>query len=116
MAIKLNTKALDFAHELMKTHKVDHHYGQGKESMHGITQPETHEYLKNHTDHEYGLWFLGINTSAAQNSPEQYLYPYGDFQVIHRALVEKISKQAFKDHHHEIAQAAEELLKRIDKK
>lgn len=116
MSIKLHTKALEHARQLVHENKVDHQYGQGKESMHGIAPQDALKYLTDHSAHDYGLWFLGMNTHAPENSPEHYLYPIGDFKVLHRALVEKVAKQALKDHHHEIAQAAEELLKKIDKK
>lgn len=116
MPIKIHPRGFEFAQSLIKEGKVDHQYGQGKESQHGVTPADTDKYLENHSIHDYGLWFLGINTHAQEGSINQYLYPYGDFEKIHRALVEKIIKQAHKDHHADIVHAAQELLDHIDKK
>jgi hypothetical protein len=112
MPIRLFTKGSENAHKLIKEGKIDTH---AERIDHHTGQTHIQEYLKNHSVQEYGLWCLATNKHAPENSPEHYLYPYGDFQNVKRSMVIDIEREAGKHRHLDIVAAAQELLKRIDK-
>ena len=114
MAIKLNKAAYDHAVEIIKNGlEVEHDVSNWKE-----VKPDADEetrYLNTHSLDEYGLWFLGINTDAPQDSKERFLYPYGDFSVLHKSGLIAAEQEAGNKHHHDIKSAAQKLLEMVKK-
>lgn len=110
MSVKLNKAALDHAESMIKNGlEVEHDSGNWNEVK---PTPDEHvRFLNTHSLDEYGLWFLGINSDADQNSKDKYLYPYGDFSVLHKSALVAIEQQAAKDH--EIKVAVQKLLSLI---
>lgn len=112
MSIKLNKAAFDHAAEIIKDGlEVEHDTSNWNEVK--PTVDEQARYLNTHSLDEYGLWFLGINSDADQNSKDKFVYPYGDFSVLHKSALIVAEQQATQAHAHEIKSAAQKLLAMI---
>lgn len=105
MALKLNPQAIERAQYIIKAGEIDH---TGVDFL--PTQDDIAKFLETHTMEEYGQWFLAIDTEAPENIKDRYLYPYGDFNIVHKQALEHIAKEAPA----EIAQAAQQLISLID--
>ncbi|HVW99823.1 MAG TPA: hypothetical protein VHA52_05250 [Candidatus Babeliaceae bacterium] len=115
MAIKLNEEALSYAEKLIDGKLEVEHGKKWNWQEHRPTPDESAKFLNTHyLRTEYGLWFLGIDTEKPDTSKEHYVYPYGDLKIVHREALVAARDKANKDGHHEIARAAEKLLKLID--
>src|SRR5260221_8729468 len=116
MPIKLNPKSVEFAKQLIKDGKFDGNHGN--QCKKNSTPEEVQRFLEDHTYHEYGNWFLGMNTRAPQEQQDHYVYPHGKLNhaIVCRAILLDTQKAAFADHHKDIAQAAQDLIDLIDKK
>jgi hypothetical protein len=64
----------------------------------------------------YGLWFLGIEPDAAEDTKERYHFPIGDFTDVYRQGLVHAEQRAAQNDHDAIAKAARELLERLDAK
>lgn len=112
MAIKLNNAAYDHAVSIIKKGlEVEHDTNNWTEVQ--ATPDEQVRYLKNHGLEKYGTWFLGIDTDADPKSKDKYVYPFGDFSVLHKSALLVAVKQAEKDQDEEIKKAASQLLAMI---
>jgi len=112
MSIKINQAAYDHAVEIIKDGlEVEHDVSNWKEVKPDVD--EMARYLNTHSLDEYGLWFLGINSDADQNSKDKFVYPYGDFAVLHKSALIAAEQEAGNKHHHEIKEAAKKLLAMI---
>lgn len=117
MSIHLNEKAYKHAIELIKQNKFivdDNSSSQWK--SHNPHNEAIQEYLKNHTVHEYGLWFLAIDNRVNINEITHYALPCGDFTQIHKGALFQILKEAKKHHYLDIEKAVEHLIDLIEKK
>jgi len=109
MAIKINKAGYDHAVEIIKDGlEVEHDTSNWNEVKPDVD--EMARFLNTHSLDEYGLWFLGINTDADQNSKDKYVYPYGDFSVLHKSGLIAAEQESGNKHHHEIKSAAQKLL------
>ena len=112
MAIKLNKAAYDHAIAIIKNGlEVEHDTNNWNEVK--ATRDEENRYLITHTLDEYGLWFLGIDTDADPNDRSKFVYPFGDFSVLHKSALLAAEKQATQDGDQEIKQAVSQLLAMI---
>ncbi len=117
MSIHLNEKAYKQAMELIKENRFivdDNHSSKWKK-----LNPDNNamnDYLKNHTIHEYGLWFLGINNRIDNNETIHYQLPYGDFTNLHKGALFQALKEAHNYHYHDIQKAIEHLIELVEKK
>lgn len=59
-------------------------------------------------------WHLGVNEDANEGTKARYAFPYGDFTKVNRAALIHAEQRASQNDHTEIAQAAEQLLERLD--
>ncbi len=115
MSIKLNKLAYDHAVEIIKDGlEVEHDISNWEEVK--PSQDEQVRHLNTHTLDEYGLWFLGIDTDADTNDKSKFVYPYGDFSVLHKSALIAAEQQAGQKHHQEIKSAVQKLLAMVGNK
>jgi len=116
MRITLNKKAYAFAQQMIHDDNFDDKRGRADEKKAKPTSTMEDEFLKSHSWEEYGRWYLGAHHDRPENNKDRYQFPMGDFQKIHRSDLLAIQKDAHAQHFPDIAQAAQELVDRIDKK
>lgn len=83
--------------------------------QHAPTNTEKDHFFDTHSVKEYGQWFLGRDLNQPETSNKHWVYPYGDFQMVHKGGLEDVVKRANEDQCPEIANAAKELLNLINK-
>lgn len=112
MAIKLNKAAYDLAVSMIKNGlEVEHDANNWDEVQANLS--EQVRYLRTHGLEQYGTWFLGIDTDADPKSKDKYVYPFGDFSVLHKSALLVAVKKAEQDQDEEIKKAASQLLAMI---
>ncbi len=112
MAIKLNKAAYDLAASMIKKGlEIEHDTNNWDEVQ--ATPSEQVRYLNTHGLEQYGTWFLGTNTDADPKDKSKFVYPFGDFSVVHKSALLVAIKQAGQDGDQEIKKAAEQLLAMI---
>jgi hypothetical protein len=113
MAIKLNQAGYDHAVAIIKNGlEVEQDTNNWDEIK--ATEDEIIRYLDSHTLSEYGEWFLGIDTEADPNDKSKYIYPFGDFNVLHKGALTLIEKEAARANHADIKKAVQQLLELVD--
>jgi len=112
MAIKLHKEGYEHAEEMiMLGVEVDHIPNNWAEVK--PTVDDELNYIDSHSRDEYGLWYLGIDTSIPSDNRDKFVYPYGDFNVVQKSALIVAEEQAKKNNHDEIAVAARALLKMV---
>ncbi len=115
MAIKLNKSAYEHAVEIIKNGlEVEPDTNRSWEEE-KATDDEEIRYLNTHTLNEYGLWFLGVDTDADPEDRSKFVYPFGDFNVVHKSALLVAKKEAAKNGDKEIEEAARKLLEMVDR-
>ena len=112
MAIKLNTAGYEHAESMIKKAVEVEHVSNNWEQVKPTVDEELH-YIEAHSLDEYGQWFLGINTEAPVENRSKYVYPFGDFKVVHVSALIIAEEVAGKKHQHEIKDVAHQLLTKI---
>lgn len=115
MAVKLNSRAFDYAKELI----TEGHFVFDDRDAWSEHQPSTaqeNEFIHDHGITEYGRWYLGIDDQKAEDSKEHYAFPYGDFKNVHRCGVLSAESRAGQYKHFDIERAAAHLHGMIDAK
>lgn len=113
MSIRLHQPGFAYAKERIKVGEVchdDHAAWKEDES----TKDELLRFSNNHSISEYGQWFLAIDTDQTQESLQRYLLPHGDLHEVHRCALLEVQRVSKEKGYHDIAQAAQELLRMID--
>lgn len=64
----------------------------------------------------YGLWHLGLDTDASEETKDRYGFPYGDFSEVNRAAIIHAKQRASQNDHDDVYEAADDLLRRIDER
>ena len=64
----------------------------------------------------YGDWHLAVDPDASEETKGRYHFPYGDFSTVNRAALIHAKQRASQNDHDEIAEAADDLLQRLDEK
>jgi hypothetical protein len=113
MTVELNEKALEHARSLIRKGQTAKDV-RDDWSEHAPTADEQNAYLDKHGWNEYGLWFLGIDTEASEETKGRYEFPYGDFRRVHRCGVISAESRAAQYDHDEIAKALAELHEMLD--
>lgn len=113
MAITLNRAGLKYAEERIREGEFDSFDTDWSEIQ--PTNDEVLHFVDAHDMQEYGLWFLGINNEVPAQLKEHYVYPHGDLKLVQKCALEVTAKEASQKGHKEIADAAEKLLRAIDK-
>ena len=112
MAKKLNKAGYDLAKQMIgHGFELEHDENNWKEVQPTLT--EAVEYLNAHDLDQYGTWFLGIDTEADQKDKSKFVYPFGDFKVVHKSALLDSEKKARANKDNEIAEAAKRLLQLI---
>jgi hypothetical protein len=112
MAIIFNQAAYDRAKYLIEKGEIETFDADWNEEK--PTIDEIIHYLDAHYLGEYGLWFLGIDKDEPEDVKERYVYPYGDLKTVQRCALVHTIKEAEKNGHKEIVDAAKKLLEMVD--
>jgi len=113
MAVVLNEQSYEHATNLIKDRKIV--LDQiGDWSRHQPTVAKENQFIHDHGLHEYGKWHLGIDESETEISKERYLFPYGDFDNIHRCAVLAAESRASQYKYLTIKWAAAHLHELLD--
>jgi hypothetical protein len=72
--------------------------------------------IEKHGYEGYGAWHLAIDADANENTKGRYRFPYGDFTKVNRAALIHGKQRAAQNDHHEIEQAFDDLLQRLDQR
>jgi len=115
MAVTLHKPGYDYAVAIIKKGLEIEHDSNNWEAV-KPTQDEIVRYLNTHTLDEYGLWFLGIDSSRDPKDKSKFMYPYGDFKVLHKSALIAALKEAAKNNHEEIKTAAQKLVAMVGTK
>jgi hypothetical protein len=71
-------------------------------------------YLADHSVYDYGQWFLGTKADTPKDAKEHFEFPIGNFNKVYRSGIIAAKHRAAQFKHHEIEEAAAELLDLID--
>lgn len=77
---------------------------------------QENEHVKQHGYDGFGEWHLGLHPDASEDTKGRYAFPYGDFCTVNRAALIHAKQRATQNGHQEIADAADDLLERLDAK
>ncbi len=72
--------------------------------------------IERHGYDGYGAWHLAVDPDASEETKKRYAFPYGDFNKVNRAALIHGKQRAVQNDHDEIAEAADDLLRRLDGK
>src|SRR6266850_2682421 len=113
MAVKLNTRAFDYAKELITEGQF---VSDDKDawSEHRPSAGQENEFIREHGFREYGRWYLGINDEKPEDTKGHFEFPYGDFKDVHRCGVLSAESRAGQYKHFDIERAAAHLHGMID--
>jgi hypothetical protein len=110
MAIQLNEKGYNRAVYIIDN-GLEIIYQSSWEAVKPTENTED-QFIETHTLEEYGENFLGIDTDAGAEELSKYVFPWGDFYVLHVSAL----KLAEAHGPEEIKQAARKLLDKIEAK
>ncbi len=115
MTVELNEAALSHARGLLSRNDVvDDERDDWSE--HAPTTEEANAVIERRGIAEYAKWHLGEDTDATEGTKGRYLFPYGDFQRLHRCAVISGESRAGQHDHPAVEAAFKELLAAIDRK
>jgi hypothetical protein len=84
-------------------------------SEHQPTAEEENRFIEQNGYGEYGKWHLGIDLREREDTKGHYMFPYGDFENVHRCGVLSAESRAGQRKYVDIEAAATHLLGMIDK-
>lgn len=115
MAVTLNKVGFDRAMALVSSgFEVEHESSAWQEAK--PNENDQARFLETHTLEEYGSWFLGVNPEADQEDRSKFVYPFGDFNVVHKGALEAAARDAAQKGEAAIKGAADKLLGMLHKK
>lgn len=77
---------------------------------------EENDVIESHGYDGFGRWHLAIEEGASEETKGRFGFPYGDFRKLNRAALIHAKQRAAQNDHDDIAQAADDLLQRLDDK
>jgi hypothetical protein len=113
--IRLNAGALAYAKKVIHRGHVLAN-GQGAWREHRPSGTEENEFIRLHGFDEYAKWHLGIDDRYAENTKGRYKFAYGDFQNVHRCALLAVKSRGAEYKHHDIEDAAVQLMEMISSK
>ena len=86
MSLKLHQSAYEYAQKLIQNRRcvLDQ---RGDWTDHKPARSAARKFIETHGLAEYGRWHLGEDDEGAEDSKRRYLFPYGDFNNVHRCAV-----------------------------
>lgn len=113
MAIIVNKAGYDHAISIIKKGlEVDHSATNWEEVR--PSRDEEVRFLNTHSLDEYGQWFLGIKTDSDPQDTKKFVYPFGDFSILHKSALIAAEKNGAQFGHEEIKAVAHKLLEMIN--
>jgi hypothetical protein len=113
MAVKLNSRAFDFAKGLIKEGRVVLDV-MDDWSEHQPSAQQENEFIAEHGFGEYQKWHLGIDDEQDEDNKSRYKFPYGDFENVHRCGVIAAEVRAAQRKYTDIEVAAAHLHGMLD--
>ena len=77
---------------------------------------QENEHIEAHGYDGYGDWHLAVDLDAAEDTKKRYAFPYGDLRKVNRAALVHAKQRAVQNGHAQIAEAADDLLRRVDRR
>ena len=113
MSVKFNKSGYDRAVEIIENGlEVEHDTNNWEEVK--PTVDEELQFIDTHTLEEYGEWFLGIRDEPElKNDRKKFIYPFGDFKVLHKSALLVSKRLAEKNRDNEIASKIDKLLEML---
>ncbi|MCU4182783.1 hypothetical protein K6U06_00280 [Acidiferrimicrobium sp. IK] len=108
---KVNDAAVKKARQLIADGKVDTDTSWSDDSP---STDEQNAMVDQHGYDAFGEWHLAIDPDAGEETKSRYRFPYGDFTNVSRAGVIHAKQRASQNGHRQVAEAAADLLRRID--
>lgn len=108
---RVNKAAMAQARELIDDGKVD---TSTEWSDAAPSTEDQNEVIDRDGYEAFGTWHLGIDTGASEGTKGRFGFPYGDFAKVNRAALIHAKQRAAQNDHDDIAEAADELLQRVD--
>ena len=114
MTVRLNRTAVQFAQRVI---------GNGKAvwderddwSEHQPSTRRENTFIRAHGFGEYAKWHLGFDDNEPDDTKEHYMFPYGDFEFVHRCGLLAAESRAGQYKHTAIEAAAARLLGMLEK-
>ncbi|MCU1447667.1 hypothetical protein [Cryobacterium sp.] len=113
MAVTLNKKAFAHARELVRKDKVVRDE-RDDWSEHAPSAAAENAFLDKHDFDAFGLWHLGVDADASEDTKGRYSFPIGDFTKVHRCAVISAESRVGQHDHDDIEDALKKLLEQID--
>jgi hypothetical protein len=108
MAVKLNDRAFDHAKKLINDGKFVFD-DRDAWSEHQPSAADENSFIEKHGYREYGLWYLGIDDEAPDDTKSHYKFPYGDFRKVHRCGLLAAESRAGQRKYYDIERAVAHL-------
>jgi hypothetical protein len=75
---------------------------------------QENDHIDAHGYDGYGAWHLAVDPEASEDTKKRYAFPYGDLRRVNRAALIHAKQRAVQNDHPEVADAADDLLRRLD--
>jgi hypothetical protein len=113
MSLKLHQSAYEYAQKLIQNRRcvLDQ---RGDWTDHKPARSAARKFIETHGLADYGRWHLGEDDEEAEDSKRRYLFPYGDFNNVHRCAVLVVEARAGQHKCTDIEQAALHLHAMLD--
>jgi hypothetical protein len=90
---------------------VDTEWGDG-----APTAEEGNAQIERHGYDGFGEWHLALDDEASDETKDRFGFPFGDFRRVFRSALIHAKARAAQNDHSSIAEAADDLLARLDTK
>jgi hypothetical protein len=108
MAVKLNQRGFEHAKKLINDGQFVYD-DRDAWSEHQPSTAEENRLIESHGFGEYGLWHLGVDDEAAEDTKSHYKFPYGDFRRVHRCGLLAAESRAGQRKYYDIERAVAHL-------
>lgn len=108
---EVNDAAVARARKLVDSGKVD---TTAEWSDAAPTAAQENDLVESEGYDTFGEWHLAVDPDASEDTKGRYAFPYGDFSRVNRAAVIHAKQRASQNDHDAVADAADDLLQRID--
>jgi hypothetical protein len=113
VAVGLNNRAFDHARVLIKKGEfVTDERDAWSDDRPSAAQENS--YIENHGFVEYARWYLGLDDEEPDDTKSHYMFPYGDFERVHRCGLLAAESRAGQRKHYDIELAIAHLHGMID--